>query len=287
MDLQTFNTLDKITAADHLKKCCGSAVWVSAVMEKFPFSDEAALVAAAEDAWYNKCTVADWLEAFAQHPKIGDTKSLTEKFAATAHLAGNEQAAVGAASADTIGKLSKVNEEYESRNGFIFIVCATGKSAAEMLRLANDRLSNSKEEELLLAMNEQHKITLIRFQKLLPAASWGFLKNCQLTTHVLDTSIGRPGKDISIRLKKLSGGQWKTFAQGLTNDDGRVADLLPPCRILTGNYKIVFDTGAYFTAQNLKSFYPEVEIQFSIADATHYHVPLLLNPYGFSTYRGS
>ncbi|MFZ1527588.1 MAG: 2-oxo-4-hydroxy-4-carboxy-5-ureidoimidazoline decarboxylase [Ferruginibacter sp.] len=287
MDLQSFNTIGKTTAADHLKNCCGSGAWVSAVMEKFPFKDEANLVAAAEDAWYNKCSVNDWLEAFRQHPKIGDTQSLAEKFASTAHLAGHEQSGMQAASFDTIEKLAKVNEAYETRNGFIFIVCATGKPADEMLRLANDRLSNSKEEELLVAMNEQHKITIIRLQKLLPGASWAFLKNSQLTTHVLDTSIGKPAKDISIRLKKLSGGHWQTFAQGITNEDGRLPDLLPPGRILAGNYKIVFDTGSYFAAQNLKSFYPEVEIQFSIFDASHYHVPLLLNPYGYSTYRGS
>lgn len=287
MDLQSFNAFDTTTAENYLKTCCGSAVWASSVMEKFPFKDEAALVAASEDAWYNKCTVTDWLEAFSHHPKIGDTKSLAEKFSNTAHFAGNEQSGMEAASLDTIEKLARANEEYERRNGFIFIVCATGKTAAEMLRLANDRLSNSKEEELQVAMNEQHKITMIRLQKLLPDAAWSFLKHSQLTTHVLDTSIGRPGKDISIRLKKLSGGHWQTFAQGITNDDGRVPDLLPPGRILAGNYKIVFDTGAYFTAQNHKCFYPEVEIQFSITDASHYHVPLLLNPYGFSTYRGS
>ena len=83
-------------------------------------------------------------------------------------------------------------------------------------------------------------------------------------------------------------GQWQTMAQGVTNADGRIADLLPAERILPpGNYKLVFETGNYFASNNVKGFYPEVEIQFTIIDGSHYHVPLLINPFGYSTYRGS
>ncbi|RYY91039.1 MAG: hydroxyisourate hydrolase [Chitinophagaceae bacterium] len=111
----------------------------------------------------------------------------------------------------------------------------------------------------------------------------------QLTTHVLDTSIGKPGRDISIRLQAPSGeSAWQTIAQGITNADGRIADLLPPGRNLpAGNYRVAFDTGAYFTANNTNGFYPSVEIQFTVFDDMHYHVPLLVNPFGYSTYRGS
>jgi hydroxyisourate hydrolase len=114
------------------------------------------------------------------------------------------------------------------------------------------------------------------------------LKPGQLTTHVLDTAIGKPGKDISIRLQIPVNGVWQTVAQGITNNDGRIADLLPAQKSLAhGNYKLVFDTGNYFSAQKIKGFYPEVEIQFIVFDDTHYHVPLLINPFGYSTYRGS
>ena len=89
------------------------------------------------------------------HPKIGDVKSLEKKFAPTKHLAGKEQAGVASATAETIQALAQANTHYETKNGFIFIVCATGKSAAEMLRILQDRLTNSTEEEVHIAMGEQ------------------------------------------------------------------------------------------------------------------------------------
>lgn len=282
MTLTEFNKPGAGTAAKELLNCCGSSRWVSLMMEQFPFNSEKELVYHATITWYEQCNSKDWLEAFSHHPKIGDTKSLTEKFA------GKEQAGIAAATAETIEALANANAAYEKKFGFIFIVCATGRSAAEMLRLLEDRLSNTVEEEVNIAMGEQQKITIIRFKKLLEDANWDWLQPCQLTTHVLNTSIGKPGKDITIRLKTNISESWQTMAQGVTNADGRIADLLPPEKILTtGNYKMVFETAKYFATNNTKGFYPEVEISFSITDDAHYHVPLLINPFGYSTYRGS
>ncbi|CAN5892050.1 2-oxo-4-hydroxy-4-carboxy-5-ureidoimidazoline decarboxylase [soil metagenome] len=281
MTITGFNKLTVNEATEYLFACCGSANWSSLVMKHFPFKDEDTLVSVATDVWYNECNETDWLEAFTHHPKIGDVKSLTEKFA------GKEQAAVGTASATIIEALAKANTDYEAKFGFIFIVCATGKSAAEMLRLLNDRISNSRDEELNIAMGEQHKISIIRFQKLLDEGNWK-LTVSQLTTHVLDTSIGKPGRDITIRLKHLINNSWQTMAQGVTNADGRIGDLLPPNKnISPGNYKMAFETGNYFKVNNIKGFYPVVEIDFTVFDEEHYHVPLLINPFGYSTYRGS
>jgi 5-hydroxyisourate hydrolase/2-oxo-4-hydroxy-4-carboxy-5-ureidoimidazoline decarboxylase len=282
MTLEGFNKLDRDNAAKELFNCCGSIKWVSAVMEKFPFASERVLVETATSAWYDNCHHEDWLESFTHHPQIGNKKSLQQKFA------GKEQAGVASATDEVIDALAKANADYLSKFGFIFIVCATGKSAGEMLRLVQDRLGNAQEEELNIAMCEQHKITLIRFKKLLADANFQFLTMSQLTTHVLDTRVGKPGKDISVRLMQKSGDNWQAIAQGITNADGRVADLLPAEKLLEpGNYKISFDTGAYFAANNIKGFYPEVEIQFTVFDGSHYHVPLLINPFGYSTYRGS
>ena len=282
MTLNELNNLSKEEAGKLLSSCCGSSKWSSLLMKKFPFKDENDLVAVAEYSWYNECAEADWLEAFTHHPKIGDVKSLTEKFA------GKEQAAVAAASKEIIEALAKANSDYETKFGFIFIVCATGRSADEMLRLLNDRIRNSKEEELNIAMGEQHKITIIRFKKLLDNGDWQSLKVSQLTTHVLDTSLGKPGKDITIRLKHIVNGSWQTRAQGITNADGRIGDLLPPNKnVIPGNYKMVFETGDYFKTNDIKGFYPTVEIEFTVFDDGHYHVPLLINPFGYSTYRGS
>lgn len=288
MDLMSFNKLGKEEAGKLLFTCCGSEKWVKLVMDKFPFENEQALITIAEKAWYHECKEADWRESFTHHPKIGDRKSLAEKFASTQHLAGNEQAGVNNASQSLIEELAHANAEYESKFGFIFIVCATGKSAAEMLRLLLGRITNTVEEELGIAMGEQHKITIIRLKKILTEANWQSLKVSQLTTHVLDTSIGKPGEGITIRLKHNVNGNWQTLTQGVTNNDGRIPDLLPSNRnLVPGNYKMVFETEDYFSKQNIQGFYPEVEIQFTVFDDAHYHVPLLVNPFGYSTYRGS
>ena len=288
MTLEDFNKLDKDTAARELFNCCGSAKWVSTLMEVFPFASEKALVEKATSAWYEACSSSDWLESFTHHPQIGDKKSLEQKFA------GKEQAGVASATSEVIDALTKVNTDYLKKFGFIFIVCATGKSAAEMLQLMQSRLNNTTEEELHIAMGEQHKITIIRFKKLLTNANFQFLKMSQLTTHVLDTSIGKPGQNITVKLLELATGNaqhpadWQMITQGVTDADGRISDLLPADKLLNpGTYKLIFETGLYFSANNIKSFYPEVEIQFSIFDEAHYHVPLLLNPFGYSTYRGS
>lgn len=281
MRLEDFNKLEK-EAGSLLMSCCGSSMWVALMMQSFPFANEKELVAAAHDVWYKQCDSTDWLEAFIHHPEIGDIKSLTEKFA------GKEQAAVAEASKDTIQKLSVANAVYKNKFGFIFIICATGKSAAEMLQLLNLRIKNAATDELNIAMGEQHKITLIRFKKLFTEANFQFLKMSQLTTHVLDTSVGKPGKNMTIKLLQRINESWLAVTNGITDNDGRITDLLPPEKLLsTGNYKLVFETGAYFEASNTRTFYPEVEIQFTVFDDAHYHVPLLINPFGYSTYRGS
>lgn len=110
----------------------------------------------------------------------------------------------------------------------------------------------------------------------------------QITTHILDTSIGKPAVGVDIQLHKKNNDDWQLLAQGITNNDGRIPNLLQSDIIVeTGTYKMVFDTEGYFKKQNLKSFYPSVSIEFEVFDTAHYHVPLLLNPFGYSTYRGS
>lgn len=108
-----------------------------------------------------------------------------------------------------------------------------------------------------------------------------------ITTHVLDTSIGRPARGVAVTLERVDGAAG-VIAQGKTNDDGRVADLLAPGSLEAGTYRITFATAPYFAERKVGCFYPEVSIVFTVdAPSEHYHVPLLLNPYGYSTYRGS
>lgn len=110
----------------------------------------------------------------------------------------------------------------------------------------------------------------------------------QITTHVLDISSGKPASGISARLLMHKKDLWVEIATGNTNSDGRITDLLNENETLEpGEYKMYFDTGSYFEEKNLKKFYPYVEIIFEITDKTHYHIPLLLSPFGYTTYRGS
>ncbi|MDQ3369173.1 MAG: hydroxyisourate hydrolase [Myxococcota bacterium] len=109
-----------------------------------------------------------------------------------------------------------------------------------------------------------------------------------ITTHVLDTAAGRPGRNIAIELERATGATWQPVGRGTTDDDGRLRTLTPAGPVEPGTYRIRFATGAYLAALGQTGFFPVVEIQFTVDDgAQHYHVPLLLSPYGYSTYRGS
>jgi 5-hydroxyisourate hydrolase len=108
-----------------------------------------------------------------------------------------------------------------------------------------------------------------------------------ISTHILDTSKGRPARGVTVALELLDGSIWRRIGEGVTNDDGRVKPLLEPLT-KEGTYRIHFEVGAYFKEQQIESFFPRVSIEFAVRSIKeHYHVPLLLNPYGYSTYRGS
>ena len=108
-----------------------------------------------------------------------------------------------------------------------------------------------------------------------------------VTTHVLDAARGRPAADVPVRLEAWRGSAWETLAEQQTDADGRCAQL-GPAALDPGRYRLTFDTDAYFTGQAQEAFYPEVVVVFTIREADqHYHVPVLLSPFAYSTYRGS
>jgi 2-oxo-4-hydroxy-4-carboxy-5-ureidoimidazoline decarboxylase len=166
MTLTDLDALAPTARAEALATCCGTAAWVATLNQQFPFASASALYEAAERTWHNLAE-ADWREAFAHHPKIGDVNALKEKFASTATWAAGEQGAVNQASPETLEALAAGNAAYERKFGYIFIVCATGKSAAEMLALLQARLPHDPSQEIHVAMREQAKITRLRLQKLL------------------------------------------------------------------------------------------------------------------------
>ena len=163
---QALDALDDAQARAALTRCCGASRWVEAMLARRPFGADERLFAAAEDCWATMAR-GDVLEAFDHHPRIGaDLDALREKFAATASLSASEQAGALGASEAELTRLRDGNVAYEARFGHIFIVCASGKTAAQMLALLEARLDNDPDTELRVARAEQAKITRLRLQGL-------------------------------------------------------------------------------------------------------------------------
>ena len=166
MTLTELNQLAESDASHAFMQCCTATAWVKAMVGSRPFADETALYQAADKHW-QALREGDYLEAFEGHPKIGDVNSLRAKYANTKALASGEQSAVNSASEQVLTELSRGNSDYETKFGFIFIVCATGKSAEEMLALLQARLPNERAQELANAAEEQRKIFHLRLDKCL------------------------------------------------------------------------------------------------------------------------
>lgn len=166
MTLTDLNNQTAEQARHTFMQCCTASAWVQAMVQSRPFTDKIALIKQADLAW--QCLEeADYLEAFEGHPQIGNVSSLRAKYANTKALASGEQSAVNDASEQVLLDLAKGNADYLEKFGFIFIVCATGKSAAQMLALLKARLPNDKATELMNAAQEQRKIFHLRLEKLL------------------------------------------------------------------------------------------------------------------------
>ena len=162
--VKAFNRLSDGDAAQALQRCCVSRAWIAGVLRDRPYADLASLKKNADAVWSTLAT-ADYLEAFEGHPKIGDVNSLKAKYADSGDLAAHEQSGVADADAAVIERLAEGNRLYEQRFGYIFIVCATGKSALAMCELLEARLANDPDTEILVAAEEQRKILQIRLEQ--------------------------------------------------------------------------------------------------------------------------
>ena len=167
MNIAEINAWVPAAAHDAFSRCCHSTRWAAAMVAARPFTSEADLLAQAVRFWWT-LDPADWREAFAGHPRIGDREALRGKFPTTAAWAAGEQAGALSAPDSVLEDLAVKNREYETRFGYIFIVCATGKTAEEMLAMLNDRLQNEAVRELTIAAREQMRITEIRLGRITP-----------------------------------------------------------------------------------------------------------------------
>jgi len=287
MKLSEFNSLPPEKAEELLMDCCGSEKWAALMVKKLPFSSVRLLWDNATRIWYEECSSADWNEALRRHPKIGDILLLTKKLAEAAKQAGKESE-MNESSEEMLRLLKFANEEYEKQNGFIFVYSASGKSSGEILRQLTGRLFNSRDEEMDIAMGEQHKITLIRLMRSLESDQWNSIPGSHISISATNVVDGKPARGITVRLKDCWKGSWQTIAQGETNAGGMINDLLPPGKIPEdGNYQLVFETGDYFKDNRMEGLYPQVDIIFTLSGNAKCHIPLNIGPDGFSTQRAS
>ena len=157
MTLDQLNALSPAAAKGELERCCGSERWAAAMTGRRPYGTTDELYRSAEDMWWS-LEAADWLEAFSHHPRIGERATGWAK---------EEQAGVGPASRSAMEAIAALNREYEQRFNHVFLICATGKCADEMLSEVRRRLTNDPAPELRIAAAEQAQITRLRLEKLL------------------------------------------------------------------------------------------------------------------------
>jgi 2-oxo-4-hydroxy-4-carboxy-5-ureidoimidazoline decarboxylase len=162
--LARWNRLPVENAVKEILPCCGSKAWASGMAVRRPFQDVTTLLAASDETWSN-LTAVDWMEAFHSHPRIGQSHAAQSASAQSATWSAQEQRNVAAAGDAVMIALAEANQEYEQRFRHIFIVCATGKSAPEILEILRRRLQNDERTELLEAAEQQCQITRIRLTK--------------------------------------------------------------------------------------------------------------------------
>lgn len=162
--LARWNVLPEAEAEEEILSCCGSAAWARELTAHRPFSDESSLVTASDEIW-RRLGTQDWMEAFSKHPRIGDRKAPHGAPSRSAAWSEQEQKNVMTTTEAVQGELTEANREYERRFGRVFIVCATGKSAPEMLDILRRRLRNDESVEMQEAAEEQRKITSVRLKK--------------------------------------------------------------------------------------------------------------------------
>jgi len=164
--LAWLNTLAGGDAARELLQCCGSKRWAQEVANRRPYQSLEALITTANDIWWS-LKPDDWLEAFRSHPKIGEKKAAEPVSSQSREWSGQEQAGVSKVPPETLESLATLNRAYEQKFGFIFIICASGKTSEEMLSALRERLEHDPAAELRIAAGEQSKITELRLRKLI------------------------------------------------------------------------------------------------------------------------
>ncbi|MFJ2443681.1 MULTISPECIES: 2-oxo-4-hydroxy-4-carboxy-5-ureidoimidazoline decarboxylase [unclassified Streptomyces] len=307
-----------------LRDVCASTAWGNAVLARRPYAGVADLLAAGDTATAG-LDGEDLAEAMAGHPPIGRPRPGDPTSA-------REQRGMTDASERLRAEMLELNLAYQERFGHVFLICATGATGEQMRDAIEERLGHTPEREREIARTELGKINRIRLTRLVTteaateaameeateeateeqaeAAAENAETPASVSTHILDTSLGRPASGVPVALAARGGpdASWVALGASKTDGDGRCKDL-PTLPAGTVQVRLEFDTDVYLAAatgtatttitagngtppaetrqQHTSPFFPEVAVTFRVTPGEHYHVPLLLNPFGYSVYRGS
>lgn len=263
MTVAVFNELDQAAAVELLMTCCASREWAASVAAQRPFDDVAPLLRVAQRSW-TLVPDAERLKAIEAHPPIG------------ARAAGDrerrEQAGAARADQATREALAALNEDYRARFGFVFLTDASGRHASDMLAELRTRIANSPEQERAKAEDQQWRIMRRRLRRAIigPAP-------LLISTHVLDTAAGAPAAGVEVTISESADQRkWTAVDTRTTDVSGRVEGVEVPGG---GWVRLTFGTGG--------EFFGDVVVTFAAGDRERAHVPLLLAPFGYSTYLGS
>lgn len=272
MDLAAFNQLDHDDARDLALVWAAVPAWAEAIASARPFATVADLEGLAE-ALAAEWTVAELDAALAHHPRIG---ARVEGGDAESRHSRGEQAAVAEADATVRAAIAAGNEYYEARFDRVFLVRAAGRTPQQNLEQLDRRVELSPEDEVAEALAQLLEIALLRLRS-------AVIARARVTTHVLDAVSGTAAAGIAVSLADEAG----PIADGVTDADGRLS--IGPEQLPSGTYTLTFQTGPHFAAQGLASFHPLVAVAFllDVEGRDHDHVPLLLSPFAYSTYRGT
>ncbi|MGP4111204.1 2-oxo-4-hydroxy-4-carboxy-5-ureidoimidazoline decarboxylase [Streptomyces sp. 4N509B] len=271
--LAWLNAAEEGAARRALRRVCASHAWADALLAARPFPDAGALLAA-NDAATAALTPADLAEALAAHPPIGRP---TPGDATSAR----EQRGMADAPTALRERMAELNLAYQERFGHVFLIRATGLTGEQMHDALSRRLGHTPEQERETVRTELAGINGLRLRRLAAAPT--------VSTHILDTSVGRPVPDVPVALsvRATAEGPWSDHAAGTTDTDGRCR-AFPPLPDGTAHARLTFDVAPHLGRDRAgASFFPEVTVAFAPAPGEHHHVPLLLTPYGYSVYRGS
>lgn len=271
---------DKLRAA--LLAALAVRRWVDEVMASWPFDQAESLAAAAMCAF--PLTWSEIETALASHPRIGE---ISENAGLAAEFSRHEQAANSDPDDLLHRRIVEMNRRYEEKFGHVFLIRAAGRSAEEILAEGDRRLGNDEDAERAEISRELAAITMLRVfeleERLVTPVKTEAKSMAGLSTHVLDAVRGIPAQGVAVRLDDQHGAE---IAMGTTDADGRVAEVAAD--LAPGQYRLVFATGDYFASFGAPTLYPEVSIDFRInGSRPHYHIPLLLSPFAYSTYQGS